>query len=69
MPIIFYQVNISYSTHLLSYFLKNAIGIFLQFVSPLEQAKRVDLASFADVFGEKLIPLQREQSDYLMALL
>jgi hypothetical protein len=41
----------------------------LQDVNAEEQAKRVDIYSFADVFGEKLIPMQREQSNYLAAIL
>jgi hypothetical protein len=40
----------------------------MQNVTTQEQAKRVDINSFADVFGERLIPMQLEQSQYLTAI-
>jgi len=49
--------------------LLNSIGIFMQNVNAQEQAKRVDFDSFAEVFGERLIPLNPEQTNYMMAIL
>jgi hypothetical protein len=40
----------------------------MQNVTPQEQAKRVDFVSFADVFGERLIPMQPELTEYMMAV-
>lgn len=41
----------------------------MQNVNAREQAKRVDFESFAEVFGERLIPLNPEKTNYMMAIL
>ena len=44
-------------------------GIFMRNVAAHEQAKRVDINSFADVFGERLIPMQPQPTDYMFSIL
>ncbi|KAL3786504.1 hypothetical protein HJC23_010670 [Cyclotella cryptica] len=63
------DVTTEYELHMCQQALLDAIGIFLQNVTAQEQAKRVDFTSFADIFGERLIPMQPEKSEYLMAIL
>jgi len=47
----------------------DAMRVFLQEVSPAEQAGRVDGESLSDVFGERLIPMLPERSDYMLSVL
>lgn len=49
--------------------LLDAVSMFMRGVNPGEQAKRVDIESFADVFGERLIPMQPELTEYVSAIL
>jgi len=49
--------------------LLNAMQIFLQNVVPGEQGKRVDVDTLVNVFGERLIPMQMEFTDYMMAVI
>eukprot|EP00581_Thalassiosira_minuscula_P006718 CAMPEP_0183705730 /NCGR_PEP_ID=MMETSP0737-20130205/2763_1 /TAXON_ID=385413 /ORGANISM="Thalassiosira miniscula, Strain CCMP1093" /LENGTH=598 /DNA_ID=CAMNT_0025932955 /DNA_START=66 /DNA_END=1862 /DNA_ORIENTATION=- len=49
--------------------LLNAMRIFMQNVTPEEQAKRVDVGTFADVFGERLIPMRPEVTEYMAAII
>ena len=48
--------------------LLDAVSMFMRGVNPGEQAKRVDIESFADVFGERLIPMQPEVTEYVSAI-
>ena len=48
--------------------LLNAMKIFIQSVTPGEQAKRVDIDSFLNVFGERLIPMRPDVTDYIAAV-
>ena len=47
----------------------DAMRVFLQEVSVAEQAGRVSVGSLSDVFGERLIPMQTERSDYMLCVL
>ena len=49
--------------------LLDAVSMFMRGVNPGEQAKRVDIESFADVFGERLIPMQPELTEYVSAII
>ncbi|KAL7448223.1 hypothetical protein ACHAWC_001575, partial [Mediolabrus comicus] len=49
--------------------LLDAVSMFMRGVNPGEQAKRVDIESFADVFGERLIPMQPEVTGYVSAII
>ena len=49
--------------------LLNAMQIFLQNVVPGEQGKRVDVDTLVNVFGERLIPMQMEFTDYMTAVI
>ena len=49
--------------------LLDAVAIFMRGVNPAEQAKRVDIESFVDVFGERLIPMQAEVTEYVSAII
>jgi transcription initiation factor TFIID subunit 6 len=49
--------------------LLDAVSMFMRGVNPGEQAKRVDIESFADVFGERLIPMQPEVTQYVSAII
>ena len=45
--------------------LLEGLASFMQSVSPEEQSERVDWEAMSDVFGEKLIPLRAEPSEYV----
>lgn len=47
----------------------DAMRVYLQEVSVAEQAGRVDGESLFDVFGERLIPMLPERSDYMLSVL
>ena len=49
--------------------LLDAIQVFMMGVSPGEQSRRVDITTFADVFGERLIPMQPDLTVYTMAII
>jgi len=58
-----------YELHMCQQALLDAVAIFMRGVTPGEQAKRVDIESFSDVFGERLIPMQPEPTEYISAIL
>jgi transcription initiation factor TFIID subunit 6 len=58
-----------YELHMCQQALLDAVAIFMRGVTPGEQAKRVDIESFSDVFGERLIPMQPEFTEYVSAIL
>ena len=58
-----------YELHMCQQALLDAVSIFMRGVTPGEQAKRVDIESFSDVFGERLIPMQPEFTEYVLAIL
>lgn len=58
-----------YELHMCQQALLDAVSIFMRGVTPGEQAKRVDIESFSDVFGERLIPMQPELTEYTSAIL
>mmetsp|Transcript_14639 Transcript_14639/g.23973 ORF Transcript_14639/g.23973 Transcript_14639/m.23973 type:complete len:526 (-) Transcript_14639:70-1647(-) len=58
-----------YELHMCQQALLDAVAIFMRGVTPAEQAKRVDIESFSDVFGERLIPMQSEPTEYISAIL
>lgn len=45
--------------------LLEGVTLFMQSVSPEEQSDRVDWVSMSEVFGERLIPLRAEPSEYV----
>lgn len=49
--------------------LLDAIQVFMMGVSPGEQSRRVDITTFANVFGERLIPMQPDLTEYTMAII
>jgi len=49
--------------------LLNAVQVFLRSVDPVEQGRRVDAAAFSDVFGERLIPMQPNLTEYVASVL
>jgi transcription initiation factor TFIID subunit 6 len=49
--------------------LLDAIQVFMMGVSPGEQSRRVDITTFADVFGERLVPMQPDHTEYTMAII
>ncbi|KAL7426015.1 hypothetical protein ACHAXM_000267, partial [Skeletonema potamos] len=57
-----------YELHMCQQALLDAVAIFMRGVTPGEQAKRVDIESFSDVFGERLIPMQPEFTEYVSAI-
>ena len=56
-----------YEVHMCQQALLNALQIFVQNVSLGEQAKRVDSDSLTDVFGERLIVMRPDVTDYMSA--
>ena len=42
--------------------------VFMGGVTPGEQARRVDVGAFSDVFGERLIPMRPELTEYMTAV-
>jgi len=58
-----------YELHMCQQALLDAVAIFMRGVTPGEQAKRVDIESFSVVFGERLIPMQPEPTEYISAIL
>lgn len=49
--------------------LLEGLALFMQSVSPEEQSERVDWDIMSEVFGERLIPLRPEPSEYVDCLL
>lgn len=45
--------------------LLDGLASFMKSVSPEEQSERVDWDAMSDVFGERLIPLRPEPSEYI----
>lgn len=62
------NVGREYELNMCQQALLNAMQIFMQNVLPGEQAKRVDIGTFSDVFGERLIPMQPDLTDYMAAV-
>mmetsp|Transcript_23047 Transcript_23047/g.41113 ORF Transcript_23047/g.41113 Transcript_23047/m.41113 type:complete len:541 (-) Transcript_23047:107-1729(-) len=62
------DVGREYELQMCQQALLDAVQIFVQNVTPGEQAKRVDIGTFADVFGERLIPMRPDVSDYMSAV-
>lgn len=62
------DVGREYELNMCQQALLNAMQIFMQNVTPGEQAKRVDIGTFSDVFGERLIPMQPDLTDYMAAV-
>eukprot|EP00584_Thalassiosira_punctigera_P019470 CAMPEP_0172555466 /NCGR_PEP_ID=MMETSP1067-20121228/58434_1 /TAXON_ID=265564 ORGANISM="Thalassiosira punctigera, Strain Tpunct2005C2" /NCGR_SAMPLE_ID=MMETSP1067 /ASSEMBLY_ACC=CAM_ASM_000444 /LENGTH=508 /DNA_ID=CAMNT_0013343989 /DNA_START=11 /DNA_END=1537 /DNA_ORIENTATION=- len=54
--------------HMCQQALLDAVQVFVQNVAAGEQARRVDVAAFADVFGERLIPMRPDITDYASAI-
>ena len=48
--------------------LLEGLALFMQSVSPEEQSERVDWDAMSEVFGERLIPLRPEPSEYVDCL-
>ncbi|KAL3822405.1 hypothetical protein ACHAXA_010883 [Cyclostephanos tholiformis] len=48
--------------------LLDALRIFMGGVTPAEQARRVDVMAFSDVFGERLIPMRPDLTEYMTAV-
>ena len=48
--------------------LLDALRIFMGGVTPDEQARRVDVVAFLDVFGERLIPMRPDLTEYMTAV-
>ncbi|KAL7536577.1 hypothetical protein ACHAWF_005503 [Thalassiosira exigua] len=48
--------------------LLDAVRTFVRDVVPGEQAGRVDVTAFADVFGERLVPMRAEVTEYTAAI-
>lgn len=46
----------------------NAMAVFLERVSPKDQAERVERQKLVDVFGEKIVPLENELAEYAMCV-
>mmetsp|Transcript_28456 Transcript_28456/g.52535 ORF Transcript_28456/g.52535 Transcript_28456/m.52535 type:complete len:508 (-) Transcript_28456:68-1591(-) len=63
------DVGREYELNMCQQALLNAMQIFMQNVTPGEQAKRVDIGTFTDVFGERLIPMRPDVTDYMAALI
>mmetsp|Transcript_4630 Transcript_4630/g.11661 ORF Transcript_4630/g.11661 Transcript_4630/m.11661 type:complete len:502 (-) Transcript_4630:136-1641(-) len=63
------NVGREYELNMCQQALLNAMQVFMQNVTPGEQAKRVDIGTFTDVFGERLIPMLPEVTDYMAAVL
>ena len=57
-----------YELHMCQRALLSAMQIFMQNVTHAEKAKRVDICAFMDVFGERLIPMQPDLTDYMAAV-
>lgn len=57
-----------YELHMCQRALLSAMQIFMQNVTHAEKAKRVDIRAFMDVFGERLIPMQPDLTDYMAAV-
>ena len=49
--------------------LLDAVQIFVGDVTPGEQGRRVDVGAFADAFGERLVPLRPEVTEYIAAVI
>jgi len=62
------DVGREYELQMCQQALLDAVQIFVQNVTPVEQAKRVDIGTFADVFGERLIPMRPDVTDYMSAV-
>ncbi|KAL7536342.1 hypothetical protein ACHAXR_007099 [Thalassiosira sp. AJA248-18] len=62
------DVGREYELNMCQQALLNAMQIFMQNVTPGEQAKRVDIGTFMDVFGERLIPMRPDLTDYIGSL-
>ncbi len=48
--------------------LLDAVRIFMGGVTIGEQASRVDISAFLDVFGKWLIPMQQDLTEYMTAV-
>ena len=48
--------------------LLDALRIFMGGVTSGEQARRVDVRAFSDVFGERLIPMRPDLTEYMTAM-
>ena len=48
--------------------LLDALRIYMGGVAIGEQARRVDISAFSDVFGERLIPMRRDLTEYMTAV-
>ncbi len=57
-----------YDLHMCQRALLSSIHIFMQNVTNAEKSKRVDIRAFMDVFGERLIPMQPDITDYMAAV-
>jgi transcription initiation factor TFIID subunit 6 len=57
-----------YELHMCQRALLSAVQIFMQNVTNAEKSKRVDIRLLMDVFGERLIPMQPDITDYMAAV-
>ena len=48
---------------------QDALAVFLQRVSPAEQAARINYEELEDAFGDKLVMLQNEPNEYAMCVI